>query len=573
MIFKDKRIKSLFLALLLVLSMFFAPMQNLVLAEEAEVKEIIILHTNDIHGNVREAKYNTMGMAKMLTKINKIRYENPNTILLDGGDAIHGQPISTLSRGESIIRLMNAMGYDAMVVGNHDFDYGYDRLLELKGIAEFPILGANVEKEDGRKELVDFIIEDVDGVKIGIFGLSTPETSFKTKPSNVEGVVFKDPVETARNMVEKLKEEKVDIIIGLSHLGVEGDDTSIRVAEEVEGIDLIVDGHSHTQLDEGKKVGDTLIVQTHEKGNNLGIVNLKFANGQIINKEASLFLKSEGSELEEDPVLKELIDTIEEENRPEMEKVLGTSKVYLDGERENVRTGETNLGNLLTDMMLEASGADIVMTNGGGIRGSIEAGEITKEDVLDAFSFDNIISVIEVTGADIKVALEHGIRDYPEPKGAFPHVAGMKYKFDSSKPAGNRVTEIIIKDKPVDLEKNYKLGTNDFMATGGDDYDMFKNKVVISEFDALNQLLMDYIEKLGEIDIETQGRIIEELVGQPEPEPKPEIKEEVYVIKGGDVLYRIGIKFNTSWQKIAKHNKIKNPNLIFPGQKIIIPIK
>lgn len=571
--FKDKRITSLFLALALVLGMFLPPIQSRVLAEKTEVKEIVILHTNDVHGNVAEAKYNTMGMAKMLTKINEIRGENPNTILLDGGDAIHGQPISTLSRGESIIRLMNTMGYDGMVAGNHDFDYGYNRLLELKEIAEFPILGGNVEKEDGIKDLVDFIIKDVDGVKIGIFGLSTPETLFKTKPSNVEGIIFNDPVETAKNMVEKLEEEEVDIIIGLTHLGLEGEYTSIKVAEEVEGIDLIVDGHSHSKLDEGKKVGDTLIVQTHEKGNNLGIVNIEFANGQIINKEASLFLKSEGSELEEDPVLKELIDTIEEENRPEMEKVLGSSKVYLDGERETTRTGETNLGNLLTDMMLEASGADLVMTNGGGIRASIEVGEITKEDVLDAFSFDNIISVIEVSGGEIKAALEHGISDYPEAKGAFPHVAGMTYKFDSSKPAGNRVTEIIIKDQPVDLEKTYELATNDFMATGGDGYDMFKDKVVISEFDALNQLLMDYIEELGEIDIETQGRIIEELVGQPEPEPKPEIKEEVYVIKGGDVLYRIGIKFNTSWQKIAKHNKIKNPNLIFPGQKIIIPIK
>lgn len=603
--FKNKRILSLFLSLALMLGLFLIPMENKVFAEEVEdgVKNLVIMHTNDVHGNVEEAKYNTMGAAKMFTKIKEIREENPETsLLLDAGDAFHGQPFATMFEGESMVRLMNTMGYDAMVAGNHDFDYGYERLLELKEIAEFPILGANIVREDDGSHILEkYVIKELDGVKVGIFGLTTPETGYKTKPTNVEGLIFKDIVEVGKEMVAELEKEEVDIIVALVHLGVEGDDTSIKLAEEVEGIDIIVDGHSHTKLEEGKLVGNILIAQTEEKGNNLGIVNIEFDGEEIVNKEAQLFLKDDGAELEEDADLKTLIEEIDEEMKPELETVLGKAIVDLDGERETARTGETNLGNLLTDMMLKESNADIAMTNGGGIRASIKAGDITKGDVLEAFSFDNIISVIEVTGAEVKAALEHGISDYPEPKGAFPHVAGMTYKFDQSKGVGERVTEILIKDEPIDLEKNYTLATNDFMAIGGDDYTMFIGKESIAEYDALNQLLMNYIEELGEIDIGVEGRIIvegelpeqeeveeveepQEEVPELEPveEPEPEVivppveKEpiiEAYIVKAGDVLWKIADKFNTTWENLAEYNKLKNPHLIFPGQKILIPAK
>ena len=581
--YRNKKLFSIILSLVLALGIVITPLHSTVLADEAadikviDMKKITILHTNDMHGNVEQAKYNTMGMTRLFTKIKEVREENPNTILLDAGDALHGQPISTIPQGESMIKLMNAMGYDAMAAGNHDFNYGYDRLLELTKIAKFPILAANVVKEDGTRELGNYTIKEVDGLKVGIFGLSTPETIYKTKPSNVEGLKFEDPVEVGKKMVEELKKEEVDIIIGLVHLGLEGDYTSEKLASEVEGIDLIVDGHSHTVLENGKEVGDTLIVQTGEKGNNLGVVNIEYGDGKIIKKEGALFLREEGKDLEEDVELKALVDEINKEIQPELETVIGKAKVDLEGERENVRAGETNLGNLLTDMMLKVSGADVVLTNGGGIRASIKAGDITKGDVLEAFSFDNIISVIEVTGVDIKAAIEHGISDYPEPKGAFPHVAGMTYKFDQSKEAGNRVTEILVKGEPIDLNKTYKLATNDFLAIGGDDYEMLKGKKVVAEYDALNQLLMDYIEELGEVDIAKEGRITvigDAPVVEPEvkPEaPKVEVKEETYVVKPGDVLWKIAEKFAKTWEELAKYNKMKNPHLIFPGQHIMIP--
>jgi len=581
--FKNKKLFSLILSLALVLSIFIMPIQNVFAEEAANVKEITIVHTNDVHSRVDSG----IGYAKIATKVKELKAENPNLLLVDAGDVLHGQTIATISRGESIIELMNAMGYDVMTPGNHDFNYGFDRLVELSEKAKFPIISANLVKADGTLALEPYIIKEIDGVKIGIFGLSTPETAYKTNPKNVEGMKFEDPINAAKEMVDKLKGEGAQVIIALSHLGLDkaSEVTSEKVATEVKGIDIIIDGHSHTKLEEGKLVGDTLIAQTGQYDENLGIVNIEVTDGKVTKKVAKLFTSEEAADLAEDEEIKAMIDGIKEKNKEITSEVVGKTAVTLDGVREHVRAGETNLGNLITDAIKEVTGADVVITNGGGIRASIEVGEITKEDVINVLPFGNYVVVKEIKGSDILAALEHGTSKYPEPDGPFPHVAGMTYRIGTEyrinpiNGARKRVYDVKVGDQPLDLEKTYKLATNDFMAAGGDGYTMFADGKILNEYPGLDEIVANYIKELGEVNIGVEGRIIADEVKTEEPkaeesvvEPKQQ-KEETYIVKPGDVLWKIAKKFGLTWEKLAEYNKLANPHLIFPGQKILVPVK
>ncbi|QQY79959.1 5'-nucleotidase [Keratinibaculum paraultunense] len=573
--FKNKRILSIFLSLALIISILL-PVGNKVFAEEAKSTKITIVHTNDVHSRVEGDEKELIGYAKLATKIKELKEENPNVLVLDAGDTIHGLPMATISKGESIIKLMNQIGYDAMVPGNHDFNYGYERLLELKEIAEFPILAANVVREDGTKDLEEYIIKEIDGVKVGIFGLATEETKYKSNPKNTEGINITSPVDTAKEMVNKLKEEKVDIIIALTHIGLDEGSVpkSSDIADKVEGIDIIIDGHSHTVLEEGKMVGNTLIAQAGEHLKNIGIINIDVVDGKIADKKAKLIKFDEVVDLKEDEKISNAIEELKKKNEEVTSVVVGKTKVRLVGEREAVRTGESNLGNLATDAMLDLTGADVAITNGGGIRASIEPGDITKGDILEVFPFGNYIVVKKLKGIDILNALEYGVDTYPEPAGKFPHVAGMTFKIDPSKEAGNRIVDLKIKGKPVDLNKTYTVATNDFMAIGGDGYTMLAEGELVGEFEGLDEALIKYIEKIGEVDYEVEGRIT--ILQTPVEEPDKEVvvpapKEKEYTVKPGDVLWKIAEKFGTTWQKLAEYNKLKNPHLIFPGQKILIP--
>jgi len=561
--------------LALILSIFL-PIGNKVFAEEAKSTKLTIVHTNDVHSRVVGDEEKYIGYERLATQIKQLKEENPNILVLDAGDTTHGLPIATISEGESIIKLMNKIGYDAMVPGNHDFNYGYKRLIELKEMADFPIIAANVVREDGTRDLEEYTIKEIDGLKIGIFGLTTEETKYKSNPKNTEGVNITDPIAKAEEMVKKLKEEKVDMIIALVHIGVdeESNPKSSDIAKKVEGIDLIVDGHSHTMLEEGMVIGDTLLVQTGEHLKNIGVVDIEFVDGKIKNKTAKLVAFEEAVALGEDEEISKAIEELQKENEEVTSAIVGKTKVDLIGEREIVRAGESNLGNLATDAMLYITGADVALTNGGGIRASIKTGDITKGDILEVFPFGNYIVVKEVKGIDILNALEHGVDAYPEPAGKFPHVAGMSYKIDPSKEAGNRIVDLKIKGEPVDLNKTYTLATNDFMAVGGDGYTMLGEGELVGEFEGLDEALIKYIEKIGEIDYKVEGRIttVETPVKEPEKEvvvPAP--KEKEYTVKPGDVLWKIANKFGTTWQKLAEYNKLKNPHLIFPGQKILIP--
>ncbi|MDA3846146.1 MAG: bifunctional UDP-sugar hydrolase/5'-nucleotidase, partial [Vallitaleaceae bacterium] len=282
--------KLLSLVLVLTLLMSFA-----VPTFAADAVEITIFHLNDTHSRVEEGDYDGMGLAKVATLVNESRDAGDNVLLLDAGDALHGQTIATISEGESIVDIMNLMGYDAMAAGNHDFNYGSDRLVELAGLTDFPILSANVMKADDTPLLEEYVIKEFDGVKVGIFGLSTPETTYKTHPDNVAGLTFEDPTVTARAMVDLL-DPMVDIVVCLGHIGEEGDYTAEGIVNAVDGIDVFVDAHSHTVYESGLVVNDTLIVQAGEYDKNLGVVSLSYENGAVT-ASASLVTKEEAPDI------------------------------------------------------------------------------------------------------------------------------------------------------------------------------------------------------------------------------------------------------------------------------------
>lgn len=552
-------------------------------------KHITILHTNDMHARAYESTNGEMGFAKIAGIFDSYKSKNPNTLIVDGGDAVHGTTFATLVGGESVVEAMNAMGYDVMVPGNHEFNYGYKKLLNLANKLDFPMISANVKEPNGRL-FAPYIIKEIDGVKIGIFGLTTSETAYKTHPKNVEGLTFTDSSKEAQLIVDELK-DKTDVIVAIGHLGMDESsvDTSSKVVKEVKGIDVFVDGHSHTVLEDGL-VGDngTLIVSAGEYTKNVGVVDLWVDGGAVVKKQATLINQEEAAGIAPNAEVAALVEATKKSQEAILAETVGESAVLLEGAREKVRAGETNLGNLLTDAIIDVTGADAALTNGGGIRASIDQGTITKGEVITVLPFGNQIVTLKVTGADIKAALENGVSDYPNPKGAFPHVSGIAFKIDPAAAKGDRVHSVTIGGKALDDNAIYTLATNDFIAAGGDEYTMFGKYPQAGMYGALDEALIAYIQKLGKADAAVEGRITEGAKGaastpEPEPEteqpaePKPEPKPEtepavnVHIVQKGDTLWAIAKKHGTSWQVLRDLNNIANADLIFPGQKIVLP--
>ena len=579
--FRNKRIIGMVMSFVLVLGLMIMP-ATVSFADGHET--LTIVHVNDVHGRLEENDYDgTLGYPKMKTFLDGLKEENPNLLLLHAGDSFHGTIPANLTEGEAVVEVMNAMEFDAMVPGNHDFNFGYERLLELKAMSEFDILGANVVKEDGTSDFDLFMVYEMEnGMRVGVFGIATEETKTKSHPNNTIGIEFADVIETGNAAVEALAEMDVDLVVALIHLGIDGSsaDTAYTLADNVEGIDLIVDGHSHHVT--GEERNGAYIVQAGNYLSHIGVVNVSMVDGEPV-FESTQHPYEELKDLEADEYIAGLIAETTAPIEEMQEEVIGFTTVALDGVRENVRAGETNLGNLITDAMIAASGADVALTNGGGIRASIDEGDITLGEVLEAFPFTNVLTNIEVTGADLMAALEHGVKDYPAAAGHFPHVSGMSYTFDPNQEVGSRITELMIGDEPVDLEATYMLVTNDFLAAGGDGYEMFGGEI-LAYSGLLSEVLETYLRANPEISPQVEGRIVAlPLVEVPEPEPAPEPEptpvpeptpapaDIAYTVKSGDWLSKIGMAYGVDWRVLADHNNLANPNLIFPGQIIMIP--
>lgn len=489
--------------------------------------ELAIVHVNDVHGRAEagKAEIGYAGVAALLNE-ERAKYGAENVLFLDAGDSLHGTTFATLGKGESIAKVLDEMKLDALVPGNHDFNYGTERLVEIDQMTNFKVLTSNVVNKDGKYVGTSYILKTINGKKVGIFGLSSPETYYKTNPNNVKGVTFLNPVETSKKMVAELKGQGAEFIILLSHLGddesTEKYNQSIGVAEAVNGINLIIDGHSHTERKEKAVVNNTVIVQTGEYSKNAGIIEVDFdelnkgpaaIDYRLVSKAE--FVPADTTKMEpsktyiaEDETIASYIKNVKEGQKQITDVVIGTTPVKLEGDRSFVRTGETNLSNLLADSMIAKTKADVALTNGGGIRSSINEGTITVGNIITVLPFGNYVITKEITGADLKTALEHGLSKYPDSNGAFPQFGGIVVDFDPKKPVGQRITNITFKNKKkFNPKAKYIIATNDFMAVGGDGYESLKSGKEVAHYPGLDEVLVEYIQKGAKIPAKADGRL------------------------------------------------------------------
>lgn len=488
---------------------------------------LTIMHVNDTHARVEQFPY-------LKTAVDEVRIENPDSLLLHAGDVFSGTLYFTVHKGQADLDFMNQLGFDAMTFGNHEFDKGSEVLADFVREAAFPFVSANIDFfedallgplssdeisetfENGK--IYPAIIKEINGEKVGIFGLTTEDTPIIASPS--EETKFLDAVEMANEIIDYFVDQEINKIIAISHLGYQED---LLLAKLVEGIDVIVGGHSHTELPTGVLVENdepTVIVQAGENLNNLGVLDVGFnEEGVITNYSAELINLSKK---EKDSGFQDLVDYYYQDIEELLKEEVGKTDVFLDGERENVRTKETNLGNLIADGMVWKlqqfiPDVTIALQNGGGIRASIEKGPITMGDVRTVLPFDNALVALEVTGEELLRALEHSVRLYPEQNGGFLQVSGIKFAFDPDKEPGNRVHSVKVRNtngeyEDLDLYKMYTIATNSFTAKGGDGFESFKEAYEDGRMTNIDvpdyEVFSEYLEKIGTVNIDVEGRIV-----------------------------------------------------------------
>lgn len=522
-----KKWRSLLLCTVFVLSLVLS-LGNVSLAAQAPAV-IEIFHTNDVHGAAVEAAgkdgtLTNMGFARLKAYMDAQPADGK--LLLDAGDILQGLPFATVPQGDTMAQLVQAMGYQAVAPGNHDFDYGAQRLMDLQKKYNLPLLSANLTKGGGPLFPGSQVFE-VGGIKVGVFGLTTPETAYKTNPNNVVGLSFgssEEVLAAAKAAVTELREKKgAQVVVALTHLGSEewAQPSARQLATAVPGIDLIIDGHSHSTLDGGIKVGNTVITSTGDSLKNLGVVKITVAADKTITIVPSLVSAAQLTKVEPDPTIAALCKSLGDGLAPELSKVVATAPVPLDGQREHVRGGSTNLGRLIAHAMMDETKADVAIINGGSIRTSIPQGPVTKGDLVAVLPFGNIAVTVQVPGSAIRRTLEDAM---VAQEGAFPQFAGMTVTAtvqEKTNGEGGVYTQYIpstieIGGKPLDESKTYTVAINDYMFVGGDKvYQPLAQGTLLGEYSAIDEIFIRYMAKadMAAIDQE-QLLVLSGLTGQ-----------------------------------------------------------
>ena len=495
----------------------------------------VILHSNDVHGAIK-------GYANIAALKAEYEAEGATVILVDAGDYSQGTTYVSSTKGLDAVKMMNVAGYDFATLGNHEFDYGYEQLKSNMSEAHFKVLCANVLDAEGNSIFDATAIKEVNGVKIGFFGLETPETQTKANPALIKGLQFlggEKMYECAQAQVAALKDAGADIIVCLAHLGVDGEsepNRSVDLFAKVEGIDFIIDGHSHSVMEKGPS--DEPIQSTGTQFKNIGVIVIDNATKTIESNKLVAVTEESAKDKAVEVAAADIIERI----TAEYGAVFAKSEVELNGDKApGNRNMETNLGDLITDSMMwqVLKDADslavpaeniVAVTNGGGIRAWIHKGEITKNDVFTVLPFGNTLTVIYVKGADLLEALEASTYCTPAAVGGFPQIAGMKItvvtkaQYDANEETYpdstyhgpksiNRVTIDEVNGKPFDPNATYAVATNNFIAAGGDTYYAFaRSEGSIDTGYTLDTILMDYIKEelngvIGEKYAEPDGRI------------------------------------------------------------------
>ena len=625
---KNRKFLALFLALAMVLALAVpAFAEDAVIAPAPTMAgKTVILHSNDVHGAV-------IGYAYMAALKAQYEAQGAEVILVDAGDYSQGTTYVSSTKGADAVAMMNAAGYDVVTLGNHEFDYGYAQLAENMKQAKFKVLCADVFDANG-KTIFDgnTTYTTKSGVKLGFFGMETPETQTKANPALIKGLKFATDeafYAAAKTQVAALKD--ADLVICLAHLGVDAESKPYRsydLYSKVEGIDFIIDGHSHTVMTKGEN-GEP-IQSTGTAFANVGLIVIDDATKKIEKNELLPVYhtekNAEGKDVsvpnyEGDAKVAAAAQAIIDRVMAEYGAVFAKSEVELNGAKapNGNRDSETNNGDLIADAMVwqvmqnrEGLTVDadhvVAITNGGGIRAAIKAGDITKNDINTVLPFGNTISLVYISGAKLLEALEASTYCTPNAVGAFPQVSGLKFTVDTGKsydanaetyPGStyygpktiNRVTIESVNGKEFKADDTYAVITNNFCAGGGDTYYAFASaETVIDTGIPMDVAVMDYITTqlkgvVGETYAKPQGRITvvipetpvePEQPAQPEQPTQPEQPAATYVVIKGDSLWKIAKKLlgdGAQWKAIFEANSatVKDANRIYVGQTLNIP--
>lgn len=527
---------------------------------------ISIVHTNDIHGNILADDENeVLGLARVKTFFDRQEKEADLAFLLDAGDYFHGQSFATIDQGAAAAELMGACGYTAMTVGNHDWNYGKDRLKELESLVKkekfmFAILAGNVINPLENNTFFNNKTYTVSQerpygkMKVAIFGVFDPRLTSATAPENTKDLWFKNMKDYAQERADSLKKQGYQLVICLTHCI-----DPVALASSVDNVDLWVAGHDHKQIAQFVTTpngGKAYVVENGSDLNTIGHVEIKCtldADGNVasLTMQEKTVSYDEGYYIPENPDILSRIEEIKDEQAPLLERVVGYSPEDLNGTWEDVRIGETRLSRAVTNAYLEETGADVAMENAGGIRSNIAQGDVTYKDVLNVSPFGNYVVTLNLTGKQLLSMMERSLEimrqnqaanssgDYdawPQNSGNMVHIAGLQITYDMSKSAGNRILAATVGGQPLATDKEYTVAMNNFLATDTADYPELAGKTTIYEYSACVDVLADYFQL--ERDKILQDINAENLIAShsgsedstvPEPEPpvtKPSVLPE-----------------------------------------------
>lgn len=503
----------LILAVLLCTGCTAASDSKSVSSTAAEPVTIKIVHTNDTHGRAAYDEEAVVGFERLAALIDK---EQPG-LVLDAGDTFYGQAFATLEDGAGIAELLRAVPYDAMTPGNHDWNYGKDRLRELEQLSGVPILAGNVT-EDGKPFFANdgTLIKTVDGVKIGVVGVFDPEIKDSTAPRNVEGIAFSDDAEQVSDQAESLRQQGCDIVIALSHqLYCE------EFVGRIRNVDLFIAGHDHTVLEESYPDADGKMVSVVETGayfEQVGLLTILYdpAAKKIVSLTETLTDPAAAASLVPNEDVTAVLDTINSRVTAQLTRVAGVSGVELDGRREELRVMETGVGRIVTAAYLEETGADVAFENAGGIRLSklLPAGNILVQDVIDIAPFGNCIVTKEISGAAllsiVEQSIDIGLQNkvsydewkktgsdkirWPEENGNYLQFGGMSVVYDPTAPQGERVLSVSVGDKPLDVAQRYIVATNNYISLGKT-YQQLADAPELNQYSACDEALLRCLEQ------------------------------------------------------------------------------
>lgn len=467
---------------------------------KAGTTKIWIVHTNDLHGNLEPDSKGRGGLARVASLLEKLRAEHPGQVVyLEAGDIAQGTPVSNTFYGKPMFEVLNALKPAAGTIGNHEFDWGPQRMREMTSWAKYHLVVANLVDSKGKRPFKPFTIVQVKGVKIAVIGLLTPETPIVVKKGNTAGYKFLDPAKTVKEYLPAMRKQGAEFIVALTHQGVDADKA---LAAAVPEIDAIVGGHSHTKLSKAEMVGDTPIVQSDKYGRHVGILELTVdaKTDKVVAVDSKLIEINDKAGLEADAEVVAIIEKYNEQVKPIMAKVVGQAGADMPKKQAEAQL-DSPLGNVIADALRQKTSSDVAVYNWGGIRDeNLPSGAVTMDTVFRILPFDDQVVQLRLKGSDLVDLVSQGALN----KEGAMQVSGLQISVDT---ASKKVVEVKVNGQAVDPNATYTVATTEFLAGGGDGYVALTKGTIASRYDFAREVFVDYLDDVEVLQAPATGRI------------------------------------------------------------------